>query len=177
MPSRRQFMKWTVTTAAALSGGVVGYQLLQKEDMSSLNADQYSFLSQEDCVLLLAICPVILGEGNIIHWQQQKVPLITLLNNLDQAIGHFSLHSQQELRELLDLLWSRLGKLMLAGVWLSWTESSATSIDQFLSDWRNSWLEPLNQGYAVLQQLTMAAFFSEQKSWSLCGYPGPPLQL
>ncbi len=175
MTSRRNFFKWTLLSAAALTGGVASVQWLQEEDLSSVSSDYpFRFLNSQDRLILLSLIPVILGDENINLWHSKSVSTEKLFINIDATIAHFSQRTRQELRELFDLLWSRLGKLLLAGVWASWSCASTASIAAFIEEWRNSWLVVLNQGYLGIQQLIMAAFYAEEVSWIQCGYDGVP---
>ncbi|MCO7224470.1 hypothetical protein [Pleionea sp. CnH1-48] len=168
-------MKWTLTSASLLCGGVIVNQYWQSEDYEQLLEDEhsYGFLQQEDRIILLALAPVILGPSLLQNWQQKRVPLSRMTKNVDLAIGFLPARTQQELRELFDLLWNRLGKLLLAGVWASWSSASQNTLNDFLTGWRESWLPLLNSGYLGIQQLVMAAYYSEKPSWEMCGYDGP----
>ncbi|WP_144392986.1 hypothetical protein [Pleionea sediminis] len=176
MLTRRQLMIWSVSSLAAFSGGTAVYQLIQKEDFESIETDKYQFLTDSDQILFLSIAPVVLGDTCLKLWTQQNVSFKTILTLIDNAIVNFSKRSQQEVRELLDILWNRAAKLLVARVWTSWTDADATTINNFLQVWRESWLVTLNQGYQALQQLIIAAYYSKTESWSLCDYPGPPIQ-
>lgn len=175
MPTRRQFFRWSITSAAALTAGALSIQWLQEEDWQRLeqNELQFSFLTQNDQLLLTIIAPSILGSTYLNQWKKNK-SASDLLIAIDKAIGFLSMATQKELRQLFDLLWSRLGKLLLAGLWTSWSQASVGAVSNFLELWRNSWLTPLNQGYLGLQQLFMAALFSQEEAWPLCRYSGPP---
>lgn len=175
MPTRRQLFRWSMTSAAALTAGALSIQWLQEEDWQRLEQSelQYSFLTQNDQLLLTIIAPAILGQGYLNEWRKHKT-VSDLLIAIDKAIGFLSQATQKELRQLFDLLWNRLGKLLLAGLWTSWSQASVETVSNFIEHWRNSWLTPLNQGYLGLQQLFMAALFSQEEAWPLCQYPGPP---
>jgi hypothetical protein len=176
MASRRQFIRWSMASVSALTVGAVSLQWLQQEDwalLESSSSQAWTFLTEEDRLLLTCIAPAMLGSTYLSHWQRHH-SLSELLLAIDQAIVHLSLSTQQELRQLFDLLWNRLGKLLLAGIWASWSEASPRVVTAFLNHWRNSWLASLNQGYLGLQQLFMAALYADPQSWSLCHYPGPP---
>ncbi len=175
MPTRRQFFRWSLTSAAALTAGTLSLQWLQEEDWQRLEQAnlEFSFLTENDQLLLVIITPAILGSTYLEQWQKNK-NITDLLKAIDKAIGFLSISTQKELRQLFDLLWSRLGKLLLAGLWTSWSQASTEALNSFLDHWRNSWLTPLNQGYLGLQQLFMAAFFAQEEAWPLCRYSGPP---
>ncbi len=177
MASRRQFIKWSLSSAVALSAGVAGLQWLQEEDFSQLTQlsdDQFQFLTAEDRLVLITIIPAVLGENYLKQWQKNNISLTRLLPLIDQSIRYLPQHTQKELRQLFSLLWNRLGKLLLVGIWSSWSNASLEQLNTFLFEWRNSWLTLLNQSYLGLQQLIVAAYFSQPDSWEQCGYPGPP---
>ena len=174
---RRALIKWSLLTTTAASVGVVGWQYWQQEDWQRLDRDEYvySFLQADDRLVLMALAPACLGQERLQQWLDKGHTLAQLLRNFDESVSYLSPHTQRELRELFNLLANRLGKLLLAGVWSTWSQASIESLNEFLLSWRDSWLSLLNSGYIGLQQLMVAAFYSDKDSWESCGYKGPPL--
>lgn len=176
MATRRQILTWSLGSAALLSGGTVGFQWLQEEDFSRLSDQslKLTFFTHEDALLLASIIPTIVGPSNMNSWRAQKLTLIDLISKMDIATLYMSQHTRDGLRELFDLLWSRFGKLLLAGIWTTWSNASISDVDDFLSDWRNSWVGELTDGYLGLQQLVFGTLLTEPGLWADFGYGGPP---
>ncbi len=169
---RRTLLKTSLGLTVLSLGGVGAYQAYRQSfDKTQTSPDaSLKFLQQQDVILLQAITPIFLAE----QLEHTKVSLQSVMSNLDAAIIRLPLSTQDELRELFDLLSNMLGRLVVAGVWLNWRHASADSLQQFLVDWRNSQLELLQVAYKGLHKLIIGSYYSESASWVALGYPGPP---
>ncbi|MGB0495662.1 MAG: hypothetical protein ACPGJI_04835, partial [Kangiellaceae bacterium] len=103
-----------------------------------------------------------------------SLPLQQIKNNIDGTINLLSITTQKELRDLFDLLATGFGRLTLAGVWLNWQSANEKSINQFISNWRESSVDLLQIGYKGLHKIIIGSSFAEENLWGAIGYPGPP---
>ena len=164
---RRKLLKTLLAGSVFGLGGVTAFQWYQQSNIETHQFFKGAFLSEDDQTLLSVFVPVIAAS------MPDKPDLKTAIYNIDQTISLLPLRTQAELRELLDLLASGFGRLVIAGVWLSWQSSSQDSVHQFLQDWREHTLQLLQQAYVGLHQLITGAIYAEQESWEAIGYPGP----
>lgn len=164
---RRDFIKSSLGGITLLFGGVAGYQLYLDSQALPIKKAKTMFLTDTDQLVLSVLIPVILSGAT------DKVDLIKCIENIDGAIVRLPQKTQQELRELFDLLGSVFGRLVIAGVWHNWQMASNASLNEFLASWRNSALDLLQQAYLGLHKLIIGSFYSEQSSWASIGYPGP----
>lgn len=150
-------------------GGVSAYQYYLQSQLEIPQDDSfdYQFLGDDDRLLLQVLIPVFVSDG------EKFVPLNQIVQNIDSAIVLLSLKTQVELRELFELLASIFGRLTVANVWLDWQSASSESIDQFLTEWRESSLELLQTAYKGLHKLVVGSVYAEQSIWQEIGYPGP----
>ena len=171
--NRRQFIKWSSLSVGAMVGSAAIIQAFQDEQLERFVDGETQYLSAEHKVILLALAPVLLGE---IRWRlwEENATVGEYLNGFDSVLGNLSNSTRKEILSLLDVLYSRLGKLLLARIWSSWQSANNRTIEQFLHDWRASFLTSLNQAYLGLLQLSMSVFYAMPFSWQTCGYPGPP---
>jgi hypothetical protein len=95
------------------------------------------------------------------------------LKRLDGVLGAFPAATQAELSQLLALLASAPGRVMLAGLGTDWADASVVDLQHALQGMRTSRLAMRQQIYHALRDLTNAAFYADPASWSLMGYPGP----
>ena len=178
MATRRQILKAITKTAAATSlvavSGVSIWQLSLQDTQQTVEQDDYDyeFFTLDDRLVLFAITPVILGSA--LKPDERESSIIFLIQQLDKAISFTSRISQEELRQLFDILANQLGRAFLAGVWQSWNRAKPKEIQQFLKEWRDSFLTILRSGYLGLHQMVMGTFYSLPESWQTIGYPGPP---
>ncbi|MEO6015991.1 MAG: hypothetical protein ABIP46_01955 [Polaromonas sp.] len=96
--------------------------------------------------------------------------LLARVNILVQALPP---HAQAELSQLLALLASSPGRRTLAGLSLPWADASVADVQLALQEMRLSSLTLRQQAYAALHDITAGAYFSDDASWPMLGYPGP----
>ena len=171
--NRRQFIHSSISTSLLALGGVSAFQFYQQSQLKYRDNIDYVFLSQDDDILLDLLVPIyLLGTSD--KKVVETLPLQQIKNNIDGTISLLPYTTQQELRELFDLLASSFGRLVIAGVWLNWQSASEESILQFISDWRESSIELLQIGYKGLHKMIVGSSYAEENLWEAIGYPGPP---
>jgi len=170
--NRRKFIRNIVSTSILSLGGISAYQYYQQTQLVPPKKDDfnYKFLTENDRVLLEVITPVFLSGMSY----QQSVKLNIIFQNIDSAIIRLSMQTQEELRDLFNLLASAFGRLTLANIWLNWQSASSESVDLFLTEWRDSHLDLLQTAYRGLHKLIIGSVYSEEHSWSTIGYAGSP---
>ena len=170
---RRQFIRSTISTGLLALGGVSAFQFYQQSQLKYNETIKFNNLSQDDDVLLDLLIPIfIFGTTN--KDIKESIPLQQIKGNIDVTIALQSKATQKELRELLDLLASGFGRLVIAGVWLNWQSASDESLNEFISDWRESAVELLQVGYKGLHKIILGSSYVEKELWDAIGYPGPP---
>ncbi len=103
----------------------------------------------------------------------RQIALNGLLTRIDTLVTGLPPHAQAELSQLLSLLATSGGRRTLAGLSQPWADASVTDIQQALQDMRLSSLALRQQAYGALHDITASAYFSDEATWSLLGYPGP----
>jgi hypothetical protein len=171
--NRRTLLKNAFGATLLSLGGVSAYQVYRQSlNQQTVHTEEsLVFLTNDDVIVLQALIPVLLAT----RLTDSTISLAQIVNNMDAAIIRLPLSTQAELRELFDLLGNMLGRLLVANVWLNWSDADSKSIDTFLSDWRNSHLDLLQIAYKGLHKLIVGSFYSERGSWQAIDYPGPPL--
>jgi len=97
------------------------------------------------------------------------------LDRVDLLVAGLPVHAQAELSQLLALLASGAGRVMLAGLHEPWESASARAIQQALQSMRVSSVSLRQQAYQALHDIAGGAYFSAAQTWDLLGYPGPRL--
>ncbi len=169
---RRKFLKNAISTTILTTGGIAAFQYYQQSQLKVPENDwfDYSFLTEHDRIVLEIIIPVFVSGLDL----SKLVPISTILQDMESTILNLSIKSQKELRELFDLLGSGFGRLMVANVWLNWQSASSESIEEFISDWRESQLELLQIAYRGLHKLIVGTVYAQANVWQTIGYSGPP---
>ena len=103
----------------------------------------------------------------------RQIALNGLLTRIDTLVAGLPPHAQAELSQLLSLLSSSGGRRALAGLSQPWTDASVADIQRALQGMRLSSLALRQQAYGALHDITASAYFSDETTWSLLGYPGP----
>ena len=103
----------------------------------------------------------------------KQAAVSSLLTRIDALITALPQHAQAELSQLLAILASGAGRLVLAGLATPWATASVADIQMALQGMRLSTLVMRQQAYAALHDITAGAYFSEPTTWPVLGYPGP----
>lgn len=103
----------------------------------------------------------------------RKAAVEALLGRIDILVRALPPHAQDELSQLLSLLGSKAGRLALAGLGPDWPDASVAVVQQALQSMRVSSLALRQQAYAALHDIATGAYFADEATWPLLGYPGP----
>lgn len=171
MLTRRQLLWSTLIGGAALAGLTL---VIAPGDDAPAASAELKFLNDSDVLVLTALIPALLDGALATDPTQQSQQIRALLRRFDQALLHLYPRTRAELRQLFDLLTNKAGRVALAGVWSNWTQASLADKQQFLNQWRDSFLDLLQTAYAGLHNLVMASFYGDPDNWLLAGYNGPP---
>jgi hypothetical protein len=103
----------------------------------------------------------------------RQAALLGLLSRLDEMVQGFAPAVQEELSQLLGLLSTALGRRTLAGLQADWAQASLAEVQAALKSMRFSRLALRQQSYHALHDMVGAAYFSDESTWGVLGYPGP----
>jgi hypothetical protein len=95
------------------------------------------------------------------------------LLRVDATIASFPPAMQAELGQLITLLASSPGRLLLTGLQPDWPDASTPQVQAMLQGLRVSTLPLRLQTFHALRDITNAAYFADADTWSVMGYPGP----
>jgi len=171
--NRRKFIRNMISASVLSLGGISAYQYYQQTLLAPAQKDDfdYQFLNEQDRILIEVLIPVFIADMPF----QKPIQSTLIANNIDLAISLLPERTQEELRELFNLLGSAFGRLVFANVWLNWQSASSQTIDEFLADWRESSFDLLQVAYKGLHKIIIGSIYSEENTWSAIGYSGPPL--
>lgn len=103
----------------------------------------------------------------------QEAALAALLDRLDATLQGLPPALQAEVGEMLTLLASPPGRLLLTGLRRDWPDASNAEMTETLHALRRSSLALRQQLYRALRDLVNAAWFADPAAWARIGYPGP----
>lgn len=96
-----------------------------------------------------------------------------LLARIDTLVSGLPPNAQAELSQLLALLASAPGRMAFAGLAPTWAEATVQQIQDAMQSMRLSSVSLRQQAYQALHDIAGAAYFSDDATWALLGYPGP----
>jgi hypothetical protein len=96
-----------------------------------------------------------------------------LLARIDALVAALPPHAQAELSQLLALLASAPGRRAFAQLAPAWGDASVAQLQDALQSMRISRVSLRRQAYQALHDIVGAAYFADEASWALLGYPGP----
>lgn len=126
-------------------------------------------LSASARAIFMAVAAAVLAGARppgAASWADHIERLETLLAGLPPA-------TRKEVSDLLGILSTAAGRRLLAGLSAPWHQASVEEVSKALQSMRSAALQPQQQAYQALRELTLAAHFSANESWVAMGYPGP----
>jgi hypothetical protein len=163
---RRQWLALGAVSAAVLAAGGGALAFLRP----GLNGERLSLAGRD----------VFRGVGRAMlagSWPAQpgvfRAAMEDWLDRVDVLVAGLPAHAQAELSQLLALLASGAGRVMLAGLHEPWESAPVPAIEQALQSMRVSALSLRQQAYQALHDISGGAYFSAAQTWGLLGYPGP----
>jgi hypothetical protein len=103
----------------------------------------------------------------------RQAALVAHLARVQTAIGGLPPATRKELSDLLALLSTAPGRLLLTGLPVAWADAETRQTQAALQTMRRSSSQTRQQVYQALRELTVAAYFSDASTWPQLGYPGP----
>ena len=104
---------------------------------------------------------------------EQRQALEGMADRVDILAQNLPPHVVDELSQLVGLLGSSAGRVALAGLSTGWLEATPEQVMAALNDMRDSRLTLRQQAYQALHEIVGGAYFSEESTWAVVGYPGP----
>jgi hypothetical protein len=104
---------------------------------------------------------------------EQRQALEGMADRVDILAQNLPPHVVDELSQLVGLLGSSAGRVALAGLSTGWLEATPEQVSAALNDMRYSRLTLRQQAYQALHEIVGGAYFSEESTWAVVGYPGP----
>jgi len=129
-------------------------------------------LSGDDRLVLAVITPVLLD--GVIKAPLNGQQLVQYLKDFDKGLFTLPKTQQEEFKELLSLLSSMVGRVVIASVWTSWNKVNAATVQEMLTSLRTSYLDLMKIAYKGLKELSYASWYGNPQHWDGIGYPGPP---
>ncbi len=151
-------------TLVALAGGTLALLSpgLEQGRLSMSGREMFSAVARGVLADLLPAEPAARSRAIQAHLQR-----------LDDTIAGLPPALQAEISELVTLLASMPGRLVLAGLRTDWPHASEAELQAMLQGLRTSSLSLRQQTYHALRNLTNAAYFADAGAWQVIGYPGP----
>ncbi|MDP3221984.1 MAG: hypothetical protein Q8M96_02500 [Rubrivivax sp.] len=94
------------------------------------------------------------------------------LARVELTIAGMPPHVQAEVDELITIAGSAPGRLALVGLTADWATATVPQVSAALQSMRLSSVSLRQQAYQGLRELTNAAYFADNSTWSAMGYPG-----
>ena len=160
---RRTFITGALTGTAALALGV-----------SLMPSDEVSLAENNLHRLTLSILiPVFLDGALADVPSQREIAINRTVDAIFQAINYLDEEQQQEINQLLDMLESRLGLLLLTGSITQLMLRQPNELVELLEYWRSNFLVLLQTAYTGLRELILSSYYSCPEHWGRIMYTKP----
>lgn len=113
-------------------------------------------------------------DGSLPDQQPERQTVTgSLILRIEALVVSLPSHVQAELSQLLGIIGSAPGRVLLMGLSSDWTNASISDVQRALTSMRESRAEIRLQAYLALHDIVSGAYFSDPATWSRLGYPGP----
>jgi len=163
---RRQLLKYAALVSAFAGGGT---WLVADFPVTFEPAEQLKLKASEQQIFWWFIPAFLDG---VIEPQDSQAKR-ALLQRIDQAFQGLSPATQAELRQLLELLASRAGWLLLSAGLTPLSELSLQQRLLLLEQWQQHYLQLLRQAYQGLHEIIYAAWYGDPTTWPAISYQLP----
>ena len=171
--SRRTFLVRSMVVVGLAVTGKLFWIKNEETIPEELSDDsQWLVLSEEDRLVLAVITPVLLA--GVVKTTLNGEQLVNYLKDFDKGLDLLPETQQAEFKELLSLLSSMVGRVVVASVWSSWNNVNASTVENMLSSWRTSYLDLMKVAYKGIKELSYASWYGNPQHWDGLKYPGPP---
>jgi hypothetical protein len=130
-------------------------------------------LTPESRTIVGVIAAAFLGAVLPTEPATRVAALNGLFGRLEASVAALPAHAQGDLSRLLALLATSAGRRMLAGLDGPWPEAGQARVEAALQSMRISPLALRRQAYQALHDFVGVAYFSDESTWAVLGYPGP----
>ncbi|PHV12915.1 hypothetical protein [Chitinimonas sp. BJB300] len=176
MLTRRQLLQTGFAGAVVLGLARFAYGPITPDAVyAGGQPSRFKVLDAESCTAIAAIARVMLkGALPTNDTAAYAMALQAAVAGCDTVISGLPETVQDEVKDLLALLASRLSRRWIAGVSSAWEAASDDEVAYFLNRWRYSAFSLLRSGYQALHQIVFAAWYGNPQAWVGIGYEGPP---
>jgi len=173
--SRRQFLIRIFAAAGIAATGRM-FWVANEEFIPELFIDDdqsWMELDPEDRLVLAMITPVVLDGVLTEALSGQR--LLAYLKDFDYSLSLLTEFQIKEFKELLSLLKSLIGRIVVGGIWTTWNKASPSTIESMLKSWRSSYLDVIKIAYSGLKEISYGTWYGNPDNWQRLGYDGPPV--
>ncbi|MBM7070829.1 TAT leader-containing periplasmic protein [Shewanella sp. 202IG2-18] len=164
---RRTFLLGSFAATAALAVGADWY--INAFDSTSEGT------KQKHALLFTALLPVLLDGALPADEVERQQQIERTIENIHITMSLLPEHAQQKLMQLLELLETQFGTLLLTSSFTSFLELSPNGLQQLLTYWREHYLSMMNEAYLGLRELVMSSYYASPEHWGLLNYQKPAL--
>ncbi len=150
-------------TLLALAGGTLA--LLQPGRRDGL-------LTDSGRAMFTAVAQAVLASTLPAEPEARAKALEGHLARVQGTIAGMPPAMQAELDELVTIVGSAPGRLVLVGLRSDWSSASMADITAALQGMRESSLAVRQQAFHALRDITNASYFADASTWQAVGYPG-----
>ncbi len=162
---RRTFLTASLVGTASLALGV---NLVLPEQVPVMSQDKHR-------VIFSVLIPVFM-DGALPEMDSQKqLAIDRTIAAIHDTMSVLPQAQYQELLQLIELLESQLGLLILTGSMTPLLMRSPAHLVEMLDGWRDSALSLFQQAYLGLRELVMASYYACPEHWTELNYAKPIL--
>ncbi|MGB0893697.1 MAG: twin-arginine translocation signal domain-containing protein [Parashewanella sp.] len=162
---RRTFILGSMAATAGLALGGASYleSLKQIPQQSSRPYD----------ILLHLLLPIFL-DGALPNAVEPKQHAINrTIDNIYQTLDILPRETSEKLHQLLSMLDSRLGLLLLTGSITPLLRRTPAALITQVEQWRFHYLAMMNEAYLGLREVIMSSYYASPEHWQHLGYSKP----
>ena len=130
---------------------------------------------QKHSLLFKTLLPVLLDGALSTNEAERQQQIERTIENIHITMSLLPENAEQKLIQLLEMLETKFGTLLLTSSFTSYLELNPTGLQQLLTYWREHYLSMMNEAYLGLRELVMSSYYASPEHWGFLGYQKPML--
>ena len=124
-------------------------------------------------LLFQALIPVLLDGALPDEQELRQQHIERTVESIHATMDVLPEHTQQQLHQLLELLETKFGLLLLTSNMTAVLKRNPLELTQLLNYWREHYLSMMNEAYLGLRELIVSSYYALPEHWEILNYKKP----
>ena len=164
---RRTFLLGGFVATASIAVGADWY-------INAFESDQ-ALTKHKHSLLFQVLIPVFLEGALPTEEPLRQQHIERTVESIHATLGVLPEHSREKLQQLLELLETKFGLVLLTSSMTSMVQRDPIALTELLNQWREHYLSMMNEAYLGLRELIISSYYALPEHWEILDYKKPIL--